>query len=402
MMSGVAQSISGSILRLRLKSPFFATLAMHARFIERADLPTAATDGRDVFYNAEFLANLTLPELDGVLLHEVLHAALGHVTRRGARNPQRWNIAADIVVNGLIDAQGLVLPATAVRDTNLSSYSVEEVYALLPVDQSQTQVDQDLLEAPPGSAPAHGVGGRDNGDGDNGDGEAETGETSNQRAGTPRSNDAKKLERHWRAAVNQAAAVARGGAQGTLPAGVERAFELRDYPKLDWRSVLWRFMATTATDFAAFDRRYMHQGLYLETLEDQNLRVVVCVDTSGSINEELISALMTEVQGVLRAYPGLSCTLFFADAELYGPYDITSDNEMPAAQGGGGTDFRPLFEVLAVDPPGGEPPTVCIYMTDGYGDFPAAEPRYPVLWAITPGGLDEENFPWGEAVRLVD
>ena len=95
-------------------------------------------------------------------------------------------------------------------------------------------------------------------------------------------------------------------------------------------------------------------------------------------------------------------TLFFADAELYGPYDITSDNEMPAAQGGGGTDFRPLFEVLAVDPPGGEPPTVCIYMTDGYGDFPAAEPRYPVLWAITPGGLDEENFPWGEAVRLVD
>ena len=111
---------------------------------------------------------------------------------------------------------------------------------------------------------------------------------------------------------------------------------------------------------------------------------------------------MTEVQGVLRAYPGLSCNLFFADAELYGPWDITSDGELPSAQGGGGTDFRPLFDRLDIDPPGGEVPSVCIYMTDGFGDFPSIEPRFPVLWAVVPGGIDEENFPFGEAIRLVD
>jgi predicted metal-dependent peptidase len=399
-MTTVAQNISGSILRLRLKSPFFATLAMHARFVERTDIPTAATDGRDVFYNAEFLGNLTLGELDGVLLHEVLHAALGHVTRRGSRDPQRWNIAADIVVNGLIDEQGMELPGSPMRDPNLCGYSVEEVYTLLPADQSQQSVEHDLLEAPagpPSLTKASGDGGED------GDGSPNDGTSSSKRSpGRPSVDDAKSLERHWRAATSQAAAVARGGGKGQLPAGVERAFALRDYPKLDWRSVLWRFMASTATDFATFDRRYMYQGLYLETLEDQNLRVAVCVDTSGSINEELISALMTEVQGVLRAYPGLSCTLFFADAELYGPYDITSDSELPPAQGGGGTDFRPFFEHLKSDPPGGEPPSVGIYMTDGFGDFPADEPRFPVLWAIVPGGLDEEGFPFGEAVRLVD
>ena len=399
-MKLVAQSISGSILRLRLKSPFFATLAMHARFVERADIPTAATDGRDVFYNAEFLGKLSLPELDGVLLHEVLHAALGHVTRRGGRDPQRWNIAADIVVNGLIDEQGIELPVSAMRDSNLCGYSVEEVYTLLPADQSQQSVDHDLLEPPPGPPTrTKGIGDAE----DDGDGSAADGAPSSKRfAGRPTVSDAKSLERHWRAAASQAAAVARGGGKGLLPAGVERAFALRDYPKLDWRSVLWRFMANTATDFATFDRRYMYQGLYLETLEDQNLRVVVCVDTSGSINEELISTLMTEVQGVLRAYPGLSCHLFFADAELYGPYDITSDSELPGAQGGGGTDFRPLFDLLESDPPGGEPPSVCIYMTDGFGDFPAIEPRFPVLWAIVPGGLDEQSFPFGEAIRLVD
>jgi predicted metal-dependent peptidase len=400
-MTVVAQNITGSILRLRLKSPFFATLAMHARFIERSDIPTAATDGRDVFYNAEFLGSLTLPELDGVLLHEVLHAALGHVTRRGGRDPQRWNIAADIVVNGLIDEQGMELPGSPMRDAALCGYSVEEVYTLLPPDQSQPPGDQDLLEPPPGSPPSplqRAVDPNNDGDGQSGDG----GSSSKPGPGRPSVNDAKSLERHWRAAASQAAAVARGGGKGELPAGIERAFELRDYPKLDWRSVLWRFMANTATDFATFDRRYMHQGLYLETLEDQNLRVAVCVDTSGSINEELISALMTEVQGVLRAYPGLFCTLFFADAELYGPFEITSESELPSALGGGGTDFRPLFDRLEADPPGGEPPSVCIYMTDGFGDFPSSEPRFPVLWAIVPGGLDEESFPFGETVRLVD
>jgi predicted metal-dependent peptidase len=399
-MTVVAQSITGSILRLRLKSPFFATLAMHARFVERADVPTAATDGRDVFYNAEFLGKLSLPELDGVLLHEVLHAALGHVTRRGSRDPQRWNIAADIVVNGLIDEQGLVLPDSAVRNANLCGYSVEEVYALLPPDQSQQPVDNDLLESPPGPPSLSKSAGDSDGDGES---SASEGAPSTKRGpGRPSVNDAKSLERHWRAAASQAAAVARGGGKGELPAGIERAFALRDYPKLDWRSLLWRFMANTATDFATFDRRYMYQGLYLETLEDQNLRVVVCVDTSGSINEELISTLMTEVQGILRAYPGLSCTLYFADAELYGPYEITSESEFPPAQGGGGTDFRPLFASLESDPPGGEPPSVCIYMTDGYGDFPPNEPRFPVLWAIVPGGLDEDGFPFGEAMRLVD
>ncbi len=399
-MTTVAHAITGSLLRLRLRSPFFATLAMHARFVERADIPTAATDGRDVFYNAEFLGNLSLPELDGVLLHEVLHAALGHVTRRGGRDPQRWNIAADIVVNGLIDQQGLVLPQSAVRDANLCGYSVEEVYALLPTDQLQQSVDHDLLEPPPGS-PTRSKGpldGQQEGEG----GDSLDAPSSKRNVGRPSISDAKSLERHWRAAASQAAAVARGGGKGELPAGIERAFALRDYPLLDWRSVLWRFMANTATDFATFDRRYMYQGLYLETLEDQNLRVVVCVDTSGSINEELISALMTEVQGVLRSYPGLSCTLFFADADLYGPYDITSDSELPSAQGGGGTDFRPLFDRLEADPPGGEPPSVCIYMTDGFGDFPASEPRFPVLWAIVPGGLDEDGFPFGETIRLID
>ncbi len=45
---------------------------------------------------------------------------------------------------------------------------------------------------------------------------------------------------------------------------------------------------------------------------------------------------------------------------------------------------------------------VCIYLTDGYGDFPDAPPELPVLWVVTSGGRGLELFPFGEAVRLFE
>ena len=380
------RQISASLLRVRLTSPFFATLALHARFVESTEVNTAATDGRDVFVNREFVSSLPPEHLDGVLLHEVLHAALGHVTRRGTRDAVAWNIAADIVVNALVLQNGFALPDGAVRDPELESLSTEEVYAALQARVGRHDpVDMDLLE------PGAGTG------------------TSNvdsslqeQPVPTPGGSNGEAIDRHWRAASARAAAVARGVGHGTLPLGVERAFGLADTPTLDWRTILWRFLSPTATDFAAFDRRHVHQGLYLETLEDQSLCIAVVVDTSGSITDEAVSALINEVRAVLGSYPSIQCWLFYADAELYGPWPLTVSSDIPPAQGGGGTDFRPFFDALehlAHDE--GVTPSVCVYLTDGFGDFPDEAPEVPTLWAVVPGGLDDERFPFGEVLRLV-
>jgi predicted metal-dependent peptidase len=403
----VARRISESLLRIRLASPFFATLAMHARFIEREDIPTAATDGIDVFYNAGFLGAMPSAHLDGVLLHEVLHAALGHVTRRGTRDPRRWNIAADVVVNGLIDQNGFELPDSAVRDEELRDFSVEEIYTLLADrEPPDGEPHDDLLERSPSpqsgsgaDAPPRGARGDDPGENDaaaqggEGDGSEESSAHGLSEARR------RAIERHWRAAVQQAAAVARGAAHGSLPGGVARAFALDDHPSLDWRTVLWRFLAPTATDFTGFDRRFVHSGLYLETLDDQQLHVAVCVDTSGSIDDDLVAALLGEVQGMLRSYPVLRCQLFYCDAELHGPYELSANDPIPHPVGGGGTDFRPFFAALH-DRTGDDAPAVCVYLTDGFGDFPDEDPGIATLWAVTPGGLDDEKFPFGEVLRL--
>jgi predicted metal-dependent peptidase len=374
------KNISASLLRLRMKSPFFATIALFARFVPSQQIETAATDGKDIFYNPDFLNSLPTAQQDGLLLHEVLHAALMHVLRKGVRESKIWNIAADIVVNGIVIQQGVFeLPTGGLRDPELEHLSVEEIYELLLKDISKHPClsNADLLDRPPGDT------------------------LSNQGNGDSLS-EAKKaaLEAHWRNALQQAAVIARTANAGKLPAGMDRELGLLTSPQLDWRAYLWRYLVQTPTDFMGFDRRFIGRGLYLETLIGESVQVYVAVDTSGSICDRELQMFLSEVRGILSAYPHLKCQLYYVDAEAYGPYDLDSDSQIPSPQGGGGTSFIPFFDKVQENWDG-QTQGVCVYLTDGYGTFPAKPPELPVLWVVTPGGLDLSGFEFGEAVRLL-
>ena len=371
------RAVRGSLLRLRSKSPFFATLSLFAPFRADASHPTAATDGVEVIYNPAFIDQLPAAQVDGVMLHEVLHAALLHVPRRGFRDAKRWNIAADIVVNGLLFQNGFQLPDGVLHDTDLESYSVEEVYALLQQQGSQSELSNpDLL----------------------GDGSAQSaaGQQPSAAQRSRSSRTAKALERYWRDAMQQAASAARGFGQGKLPAGLERPVAEVTSERLNWKSLLWRFLTRTPTDFAAFDRRFVYRGLYIETLEAESVKVFVCVDTSGSVDAAQITEFLSEVRGITRAYPQANAKLYYADAAVYGPYDLEGNSQ---PEGGGGTDFRPFFAAILDHD---FESAVAVYLTDGYGEFPDPAPDLPVLWIVTPGGLDSERFPFGEVVRMLE
>jgi predicted metal-dependent peptidase len=376
--TAVERDVRASMARLRARSPFFGTLAMYARFVPNPEIETAATDGLDVFYNPAFFASLPSDHLDAVIVHEVLHAALDHVYRRGGRSPLRWNFAADVVVNGLIAGAGLRLPESALRSPALERYSVEEVYVAMERegrDGSEESFVADLIE---GGEPG------------NGDGQKPKAGASDRRAAA---------SRHWAEAIERAAVVTRGRGKGELPANLERAFDLLDRPRLDWRTLLWRYLTRTPTDFATYDRRQIHRGLYIETLESQSVRVIVGVDTSGSIDATDLNSLVGEVRGLLGAYPQMEAWLIYCDAKAFGPYRLEPGGELPTPEGGGGTDFRPFFQMAADEDLVNEG-TVAVYLTDGDGDFPADPPSYPVLWIVTPGGKENDHFPFGEVTRI--
>jgi predicted metal-dependent peptidase len=383
-----ANLISASLLRLRMKSPFFGTLAMFARFIACDTIPAAATDGRNIFFNPQFLHSLSSQQQDGLLLHEILHAAFLHPCRLGEREPELWNIAADIIVNGMILHQsGLELPTGGLRAENLEHLSVEEVYEILrrarSEDPQQTSgnsyqlADLDLL-APESAAPI-----------------------ASNAGTTERRLDSAALTAHWRQALQQATTIARTTQSGTLPIGIERELESILNPQLDWKSYLWRYLVRTPTDFQGFDRRFVGRGLYLEALQCESVRVYVAIDTSGSVTQQTLGLFISEVQGILGAYPHLECDLYYVDCDAYGPYPLTIDSTLPTPEGGGGTSFVPFFDRVS-ETWDEHDCSICIYLTDGYGEFPTPIPTLPTLWVVTPGGLDLAQFPFGEAVRLID
>jgi predicted metal-dependent peptidase len=426
--------ISASLLRLRMKSPFFATIALFAQFRPTQQLDTAATDGKDIFFNPDYLRSLSPAQQDGLLLHEVLHAALLHVLRRGVREQKVWNVAADIIVNGAIAQQGFELPPGGLRDLKLEHLCVEEIYELLlkkgsdrfslpmadlignaPGDCSDSVFETNHTDAENtkksfttdslSQARQAGADLIGNAPGDGSDSVFETNRTDAENAQKSFTTDSlsqarqAEIETHWRNALQQAAVVARTVSQGKLPAGMERELASLTSPQLDWRSYLWRYLVQTPTDFIGFDRRFIGRGLYLEALVGESVRVFVAVDTSGSIDNEQLRMFLSEVQGILSAYPHLQCDLYYVDAEAYGPHPLNPDSNLPSPKGGGGTSFVPFFSQVQETWDGHQ--GICIYLTDGYGTFPEQPPELPTLWVVTPGGLDLSQFPFGEAVRLL-
>jgi predicted metal-dependent peptidase len=127
--------------------------------------------------------------------------------------------------------------------------------------------------------------------------------------------------------------------------------------------------------------------------------VRIAVDTSGSIDSKELFQFLAEVREILRLYPHIDAQLFYADAALHGPFDLDEES-LTNPVGGGGTSFVPFFEHMQEEMDSGGN-TVLIYLTDGDGTFPKQPPTLPVLWVVTPGGVDSRRFPFGTVARLM-
>lgn len=376
-----SRKLKGVQLRIRGDHPFFGTLALYAEFVVSDRIQTASTDGRKIWFNPNFIRKLDRTALCGLFVHELLHVALRHTGRRLQRDPHIWNIAADIVVNGMIRSDtDYSLPSGGVEMVKLSHLSVDDVYEqLLSGRYKLPEISLFDLEI--------------------GERGSESGEGSS--SGSLLIRSVAELDQYWSSALQQAAAVARrmGRGFGSVGLSAVREFDQILAPPLKWSEALWNYMVTTPYDFEGFDRRFIHRKLYLEDVVGGSVEVAICIDTSGSIGSAELGAFMGEIQGILDAYPQIRGTLFFADAALYGPHEFSIDAPTPEARGGGGTSFEPFFDWVALKERGGTLPLI-IYFTDGYGSFPRDPPESPVLWVVMPGGLESTTFPFGEVARM--
>jgi len=381
--------IQKCILQVRRECSFFGSLMLFAQIEKSKNLPTAATDGRKIFFNEVFLNSLSSPQQNALMLHEVLHMALLHVTRRQSRDPHIWNIAADIVVNDLIERNtSFPLPEGAITDSRFQDKSVEYIYeALLKSKKKYELVISDILE--PSNS--------------NSD---ESKKDSNDVIEPLSQEETDEIESFWKdkmEILKNSSEHKLSNGKGSLPAGIEQEISTILEPEVDWRHALWKYVGKTPADFDDLDRRFIYKGLYLESLLTEAVEVSVCIDTSGSVSDELLKQFAGELKGILRSYPNVKCSLFFADTNLAGPYEIDRIEQMPRAVGRGGTSFVPFFDYLKKH---GEENNLLgnnklsIYFTDGYGDFPSQEPNNPTMWLVCKDGLETQSFPFGEVVRI--
>ena len=378
--------ISATKIRLRKLSPFFAALSLYAEIDFSNEVQLAATNGKKIILNPITYIQLPPSERDGVFLHELLHMALLHHLRRGVRDHYIFNIAADIVVNGMIVNEGnFKIPKYGIRDEDLEHLSVEEVYELIIKNKKKYNLNLvDLINDE-----------KDSEDKDS------KGKGNDLKTGISDLNTEAEIRNYWKQAINDAKLITKGSSEKSLPESFERNFGEVLEPEIDWKTKLWNFLVRTPTDFGEFDRRLIYSGLYLENLEGESINVFCCIDTSGSISDYEISKFMREIKGIINAYPNLNCRLWYADHECYGPYNIDSMENVPKPKGGGGTNFEPFFKDITKKEFNNND-GVCIYLTDGYGYFPEKEPDLPVLWVVIPGGAEQEYFPFGEIVKLTN
>jgi predicted metal-dependent peptidase len=186
---------------------------------------------------------------------------------------------------------------------------------------------------------------------------------------------------------------------GKLGAEMARLVDHQLEPQLPWRALLARYLSQAARDDYSYLRpsgRREGPAVY-PSLRSGQVDVVVAIDTSGSIGEADLAEFAAEVdalKGQLRA----RLTVLACDTALApdGPWEFEpwETFRLPRTlQGGGGTRFVPVFEFVDRLV---RPPDLVIYFTDARGEFPPAEPPYPVLWLVK----GRAPVPWGQRVQL--
>ena len=376
--NAVREKLITARIALLLKAPFFGNLATRMRLINADDwCPTAATDGRNFYYNTLFIEKLPPKQLEFLVGHEVLHAVYDHMGRRGDRDPQIFNVANDFAVNSdLIDQKvgERINVCPMLYDPKYRGMSSEEIYDDLMKNVQKISLDQ-LVEQ---LLDEH-LDGNGDGDGD----EDENG----KKGGRPQLSEEEKqaIRDEIREAVLNAAQQA--GA-GNLPAGVKRLIKDLTEPVIDWRTLLeQQIQSTIKSDFTWMkpSRRGWHMDAVMPgMLPGTQIDVCIAIDTSGSISERDIKDFMAEIKGIMEAYDEYKIHVWCFDTEVYNPQTFTSDNLSDITTyepaGGGGTDFMCNYEYMKEND---IVPKKFIMFTDGmpFGEW-GEEAYCDVCWII--------------------
>ncbi len=430
---------------------YFATVAMRLGVEPSWAIDTAATDGKRIRYNPEFVCGLSRGQCVFLIKHEVMHVTNAHHARQGDRDLSQWNVACDLAINPFLNEPGeekieaALFPGVGPYSAIASGLSAEEIYSQLqnqnqkPKEEDGDQDDEDETgddqaagddqaddqdqddqdgdeesddqdgdadsdeDGDEDDADGSGAGDQDDDEGDaegsgEGAGDPDPGQCGGiEKPGQGSPAECAQAEAEAREMAAAAVAAVQASGRGDLPAGIAQQIDKMIQPKTDWKAVLREFVSRHArNDFSWVrpDRRFIQQGLYLPGMYSDELgEVAACIDASGSTLGYL-SKFCAELTDALSAYD-CTATVRVHDVDVHTVQEWTSiDGPIEVEiKGGGGTSHLPVFDEIAK---GEKIPTCIICFTDMDTRFPA-DPGIPTLWVSTVKGV---RAPFGQVVEM--
>ena len=379
---------------LLLRASFFGNLATRLKLVNADEwCPTAATDGRNFYYNSRFVDMLKPKEIEFLFGHEVLHCVYDHFGRRGDRDPQLFNIANDYCVNADLKKHRVgefITTVPCLYDSKYQDMSSEEIYDILYENAEKIDIgsliDKLLDEHLDGE-----------GDGEDGD---KDGEGKQKGKGRPSisAEERQKIKDEIKEAVLAAAAASDGA--GNLPAGVKRIIEDMTAPKMNWRELLrMQLESTIKSDYTWMrsSRKGWHMDAVMPGMKlDPMIDIAISIDASGSMQDRMLKDFLGEVAGIMEQFPNYRIHVLSFDTQVYNPQQFDSENLDDITgyeiQGGGGTDFDCVFQYFKENE---IEPKRHIMFTDGYPNGSWGDEQYCDTVFIM-HGTTSIIPPWGQ------
>ena len=128
--------------KMLVKYPFFGSVVTNVDYKESKDIIAAATDGKIIYYNPDFLNELNISEQIFIFAHEVCHIAFNHILRSENKDNDLWNIATDAVINQFLKRDGLTMVQGGVDIKEAINYDVETLYEKLLQNKQSLESDK--------------------------------------------------------------------------------------------------------------------------------------------------------------------------------------------------------------------------------------------------------------------
>lgn len=354
---------------------FWTVMMGETKFVQTDQVKTAATDGKSIFYNPDYVKGLTRLEAMGLIIHELYHPLSEHLWRRGNRDHKQWNIAADLSINPMILEDGWHLPKGALIDSQYAGKRAEIIYAMREQEKDKNNIVGD---------------------------DAMTQQFDDNELGdmieAPEMSDEQKDQAIQEIRQRVAMAATMAEQAGQMEGALERLVKEILNPPVSLEEELERLYSNVVPeddeDWSRRDSRI--QDFYAPSYSTERMGPVVVIgDTSGSVTDRDIQRCVGAIDILMSTVNPEQIIVVWWDHGLQHIEVLEQGDPIVLhPKGGGGTRMDAALEYVSNN----YTPEAVIMVTDCETPWPKQEPEYPLIVLST----SSRTSPIGSTIHIKD